>query len=100
MVVSLGGGPAIKIRDSSLICDRPVVDFLRQCAVRENIAYQNEILPAGGTDGSAIQRSKGGVLSGVISIPGRNIHTPGEIICESDALSAARLIAAAAQTEI
>ncbi len=100
MAVSLGRGAAIKIRDSSLICDRPVVELLRSCAESAGIAYQNEVLPAGGTDGSAMQRSPGGVLSGVVSIPGRNIHTPGEIICESDALSAARLIAAAAQTEI
>ena len=100
MAVSLGLGPAIKIRDSSLICDRPVVDFLRKCAEESGIKYQNEVLPAGGTDGSAMQRSQGGVLSGVVSIPGRNIHTPGEIIRESDALGAARLLAAAAQTEI
>ena len=100
MSVRLGAGPAIKIRDSSLICDRPVVDFLRSCAENNGIAYQDEVLPAGGTDSAAMQRSRHGVLSGCVSIPGRNIHSPSEIINEKDAEGAASLIACAAMTEI
>ena len=100
MTVKLGGGPAIKIKDSSLICDKPVVDHLRACADANGIVYQNEVLLAGGTDASAMQRSREGTLSGAVSIPGRSIHSPGEIINISDADNAARLIAAAAKTEI
>jgi len=100
MTVKLGGGPAIKIKDSSLICDKPVVEHLRACAVRSGIEYQDEVLLAGGTDASAMQRSREGTLSAAVSIPGRSIHSPGEIINISDAENAARLIAAAAKTEI
>ena len=100
MVVKLGAGPAIKIRDSSAICDKPVVEHLRACAEKADIAYQDEVLISGGTDTSAMQRSYEGVLSGCISIPGRNIHSPGEIINLSDADNAAKLLVHAAMTEI
>ena len=100
MAVKLGAGPAVKIRDSSAICDKPVVEHLRACAEREGIAYQDEVLLAGGTDTSAMQRSYEGVLSGCVSIPGRNIHSPGEIINLSDAENAAKLLMHAAMTEI
>ena len=100
MAVKLGAGPAVKIRDSSAICDKPVVEHLRACAEKANIAYQDEVLISGGTDTSAMQRSYEGVLSGCISIPGRNIHSPGEIINLSDAENAAKLLVHAAMTEI
>ena len=100
MAVKLGHGPAIKIRDSSLICDRPVVEHLRACAESAEIAYQDEVLLAGGTDASAMQRSYEGTLSGCVSIPGRNIHSPGEMINIGDAEKAALLLARAAMTEI
>ena len=100
MTVKLGAGPAIKIRDSSAICDKPVVEHLRTCAEKADIAYQDEVLISGGTDTSAMQRSYEGVLSGCISIPGRNIHSPGEIINLSDADNAAKLLVHAAMTEI
>ena len=100
MVVRLGGGPTVKIRDNSAICDKPVVEHLRACAEKAGITYQDEIMILGGTDTGAMQRSYEGVLSGCISIPGRNIHSPGEIINLSDADNAAKLVAIAAMTEI
>ena len=100
MAVRVGGGPAIKIRDSSLICDRPVVEHLRKAAEGAGVTYQDEILVAGGTDSAAMQRARCGVLSGCVSIPGRNIHSPSEIINVNDAIGAAKILAAAAGTEI
>lgn len=100
MEVSLGKGPAIKIKDSGTIANPQVVRHLRAAAEKAGIAYQDEILLAGTTDAASIQRVRDGVLTGTLSIPGRNIHTPGETINENDVIQAAKLLAAAAMTEI
>lgn len=100
MEVSLGKGPTVKIKDSSFICSPQVVNHLRDAAKKAKIPYQNEVLLAGGTDGAAMQRSRGGVVSGVISIPGRNIHTHGEIVNLKDVELAGKLMAQAVMMEI
>ena len=56
MVVKLGEGPAIKLKDQSVICNPQTVQHLRQAAESSGIPYQDEILTAGGTDAGAIQR--------------------------------------------
>ncbi len=98
MAVRVGGGPAIKIRDSSLICDKPAVEHLRKSAEAIGVTYQNEVLIAGGTDSAAMQRARRGTLSSCVSIPGRNIHSPSEIINVNDAVGAAKILAAAAES--
>ncbi|NLC67689.1 MAG: M42 family metallopeptidase [Clostridiaceae bacterium] len=92
MEVKLGAGPAIKIRDRSLICHPEVRKLLEDAAKRNNIPYQYEILEWGGTDAGAIQLTGGGIPSGVISVPCRYIHTPSEMICMSDYENAVKLL--------
>jgi endoglucanase len=76
MVTRLGKGAAIKIMDSSAICDYRMVSYLKETARRNNILWQPEILPAGGTDTMGIQRfGKHGSIAGAISIPTRHIHS-------------------------
>jgi endoglucanase len=100
MEVSLGKGPTITIKDSSHICNPQVVRHLRAAAEGAGIVYQDEILLAGGTDAAAIQKNRGGVPAGVISIPGRNIHSPAEMVNLSDVGNAGKLMAAAAMLAI
>ena len=100
MAVELGKGPTIKIKDSSHICNPQVVSLLRKAAEANGIPYQDELLLAGGTDAAAIQKSPGGVPVGVISIPGRNIHSHGEIVNLGDVELAAKLLAAACMEKI
>lgn len=100
MVVKIGAGPTVKIKDSSLICSPQVVEHLRSAACDAGIAYQDEILTAGGTDSGAMQRTRGGVYSGCISIPTRHIHSPGELFCIGDVEQAAALLAAACMREV
>ncbi len=100
MVTTVGKGPAIKIKDSSLICNPQVVEHLRKAAKKAKVQCQTEILLAGGTDSAAMQLSGGGVPAGCISIPGRNIHSCGEIISAKDVVQAAKLLATAAATTI
>lgn len=75
MVTRLGDGTAIKIMDSSTICDYRMVDYMKKTADKYKIKWQPEVLPAGGTDTAGIQRmSAGGSIAGAVSIPTRHIH--------------------------
>ena len=94
MDCDLGKGAAVKVIDSSLICSPKVVDALIKCAEANDITYQIEDLEAGGTDASAIQKSRSGAYAGGISIPTRYIHSPAEMVDERDVKATAALIAA------
>jgi endoglucanase len=85
MVTKLGEGTAIKIMDSSTICDYRMVKYMKSVADKHAVKWQPEILPAGGTDTSGIQRmNAGGAISGAISIPTRHIHQVIEMANKSD----------------
>ena len=85
MVVKLGAGAAVKIKDSSVICDRALVEELLTVAKEQGIAVQCEILTYGGTDTSAVQMTGFGCRAGAISIPSRYIHSGVELIDLRDA---------------
>ncbi len=80
MAVKVGGGAAIKIKDSSVICTPSLVEALTAVAKREKIAHQLEILPYGGTDTSSMQMAGSGCVAGCLSIPTRYIHSGVETI--------------------
>lgn len=94
IAVELGKGIAVKVMDSSLICNPALVAKLEAVAEREGIAYQREVLTAGGTDASAIQLSRGGVAAGVLSVPCRYVHSATEMVNISDLEGGARLLSA------
>ena len=97
--VSLGKGPAIKIRDSSVICHPRVTALMRQVAQQKSIPHQIEVLEQGGTDAGAIHLSRAGVPTGALSIPCRYIHTPGEMVDGADLENGVSLLLALLQTE-
>ena len=73
------------IMDASTICDSRMVSFMKQIAIENKITWQNEILTAGGTDTSGIQRmTPGGSIAGAVSIPTRHIHQVIEMVHKSD----------------
>lgn len=81
----LGKGAAIKIMDSSTICDVRMVAYMKQIAEKHDIAWQPEILPAGGTDTASLQRMvPGGSIAGAVSIPTRHIHQVIEMADKGD----------------
>ena len=84
MVTQLGKGVGIKIMDSSQICHPALVDYCRDLAEEHNITHQMEVLPRGGTDGGAIQRTRGGIASITLSVPTRYIHTVNEMASIQD----------------
>ncbi len=84
-ITRLGEGAAIKIMDSSVICDYRMVEYLKQTADNNSIPWQPEILPAGGTDTAGVQRmGKNGAISGAISIPTRHLHQVIEMANKND----------------
>ena len=74
----LGGGP-ILCRGANInheICAR-----LKKAAEKLKIPYQIEAEPRPtGTDARAIQMVRGGVATGLVSIPLRYMHTPSEVV--------------------
>ena len=78
--VSLGKGPAVKIKDSAVICHPRVTGLMTDIAEKSNIPYQLEELEKGGTDAGAIHLCREGIPSGALSIPCRYIHTPAEMV--------------------
>ncbi len=93
-ITTLGGGVGIKVMDSSLICNRALVDEFVAVAKRKKIPYQLEILPRGGTDAGAVQRARSGSRAITLSVPCRNIHTVTEMLHREDMDAAVDLLAA------
>lgn len=84
-ITKLGKGAAIKVMDSSVICDYRMVQFLQQTAGDNDIPWQPEILTAGGTDTAGVQRmGKNGAISGAISVPTRHLHQVIEMVHKND----------------
>jgi endoglucanase len=92
----LGGGPVI-LRGANA---NPVVsERLVQVAKKKKIPYQIQAEPGGtGTDANAIQLSRAGVATGLVSVPQRYMHTPVEIASLEDLDHTARLLAEFALT--
>lgn len=89
-----GGGAAIKVMDSSVICHPEMVQMLKELAKKGNIPHQMDVIVHGGTDGGAIHKSRAGVFTGGVSIPCRNIHCPQEVAYVEDVEATAQLLAA------
>jgi len=94
MEVSLGKGPAIKVRDSGMLADPRLVELLVRTSVKFKIPHQMEVLEAGSTDARAIQLTRAGVPAGCLSIPCRYIHSPSEMIDLDDVDHAVNLLSA------
>ncbi len=92
MAIELGGGAAIKVRDSGMLADPRIKDLLVDRARGANIPYQLEVLEAGTTDAAAMQIARGGMPAGCISVPTRYIHTPSEMIDLRDVQACVQLL--------
>ncbi len=92
MEVALGKGAAIKIKDSSVICSKLIIDAMISAANENKIAYQLEILEAGGTDTRSMQSAASGCHAGCISIPTRYIHSPVETVDMNDVEACEKLL--------
>ncbi|MCF8042204.1 MAG: M42 family metallopeptidase [Desulfarculaceae bacterium] len=80
----LGQGPAITVADGRIVVPLAMVDSLEATAKEAGIAVQRKRPPFGGTNAGAIHMSRGGVLTGVVSVPTRYIHSPASVLKLSD----------------
>ena len=92
-ITELGKGAAIKLLDGSVISDYRMIDYMKKTADKNNITWQPEILTAGGTDTSALQKlSAGGSIAGAVSIPTRHIHQVIEMCHKEDIENSIKLL--------
>jgi putative aminopeptidase FrvX len=90
----LGSGPVIA-RGSTL--NNAVFELLYEAGKAEQIPFTVEASGRStGTDADAVHLSRGGVATGLVSIPIRYMHSPVELVQLDDVHACARLIAAAA----
>ncbi|MDH2328014.1 M20/M25/M40 family metallo-hydrolase [Cereibacter sp. SYSU M97828] len=86
----LGGGPGISQGANT----NPVLfDLLVKTATEAAIPYQQQAV--GGTsptDARVVQELRGGVATGVISVPLRYMHTPSEVVCIDDIQATIELV--------
>lgn len=89
---AIGGGPVLS-RGSAA---HPVVfDRLAEVAQAEGIPYTVQASPkATRTDADGIHLTRGGVPTGLVSVPNRYMHSPNELVSLSDLENTARLLAA------
>lgn len=78
-VCRLGKGVVIPFMDRGTIYNRELFRMLGRLADENGIAWQTKTRIAGGTDGSAFQRSCAGAKVAAVSVPVRNIHSPSSI---------------------
>lgn len=80
--VRLGGGPVVA-RGPNI--NPRLFDLIMRTAQEAGIPVQVEAEPRGtGTDANAIQLSRGGVATGLVSVPNRYMHTPVEMVSLAD----------------
>jgi endoglucanase len=88
----LGSGPAVS-RGSTL--NPGVFELLHETAEAEQIPFTIEATGrATGTDADAVHLSRGGVPTGLVSIPLRYMHSPVELVQLEDVENTAKLVAA------
>ena len=88
--VKLGGGPVIC---NSSIANRKVNELLKKCARETNIPYQLESFPGRtGTDADKMHQAAEGVVTALLSLPLRYMHSPSEVCHFSDIEHAVNLL--------
>ena len=87
----LGGGVTIGVGPNATPA---LTALMRRVAEAEGIPYHLEVMPgSSGTDAWGMQTVRGGVATGILSIPIRYMHTPVETVDLADIKAAGRLLA-------
>ncbi len=100
MVMELGKGPCIKIRDAGMLSDPRMVEWMIQTAEKAKIPYQREVLLFGGTDAREIQTSRAGVIAGALSIACRYVHSASEMVDYGDLKNSVKLLTALVSKDV
>jgi endoglucanase len=87
-----GDGVCLHVMDSSMISDIGLVEDFERVARTHTLKCQRAILPRGGQDGAAIQRSRSGVRTIALACPIKYIHTVTEMAHKDDLESYYKLL--------
>ena len=88
----VGSGPIVA-RGANI--NPRVFELMMKTAEDEGITVQVASAPRGtGTDANAMQLARGGMATGLLSVPLRYMHTPNELLALQDLDDTARLLAA------
>lgn len=79
VICRAGDGVVIPYMDGGTLYDRGLYASLTRIAGENGIKHQTKRRIAGGTDGSAVQRSCAGVRTAAIACAVRNIHSPASV---------------------
>jgi tetrahedral aminopeptidase len=91
----MGKGPMIGV---SPVLSRYVTSMLFSLAKERSIPYQTEVMGGEtGTNADSVSISRGGVATGLVSVPLRYMHTASETVVMEDIENTARLMAAAVE---
>lgn len=88
----MGHGPQIVLYDASMVSHKGLRDFVVNIADEQNIPYQFESMPGGGTDSGAIHLTVNGVPSLSITVATRYIHSHAAMLHRDDYVNAVKLI--------
>jgi endoglucanase len=89
----LGGGPSISIGPNT---DRRFTRFIQKTAEVQGIPYQLTVHTRNsGTNAFPVQVSRSGVITAIVEVPSRYLHSPVECVALEDIEHTAKLIAAA-----
>jgi putative aminopeptidase FrvX len=74
----------VPFMDGGSVADRELFTLMRQLARDHNIPWQTKHYIAGGNDAAAIQRSRAGVRTVVLSAAVRYLHAPHSVANRND----------------
>lgn len=89
-----GAGVAVKISDTSVICDERIVRRMLDLCARDGIKCQKDVLYVGGNDAAAINLSGEGVRVGEVSVVTRYTHGDSCMVDLDDVEAGVKLICA------
>lgn len=90
----LGEGPSLTIKDADIIGSPILNEHIQKIAKKKKIPLQLEVTDFGSSDAMAISVSREGVLSTVLGVPIRNIHTSVGIASKKDIENTIKLLEA------
>lgn len=84
------GGPCVGMGPE---CNRKLSQRLIALAKEKEIPYQVEVMPGrSGTNAAVLQTAREGVVTGILSVPLKYMHTPVETLRTDDAENTAKLL--------
>ncbi|MBR5238983.1 MAG: M42 family metallopeptidase [Clostridia bacterium] len=87
----MGEGVALSVLDGASVSDSAWNSFIWDTATSNHIPIQKKLTTKGGNDAGAVSHVSGGVPTATLSLPGRYIHSPANVISEADYDSMYRL---------